>query len=52
MPDAALAYINYPLLLLSKSCKLVPVMLMGRVLRGVRYRWEAELHLSRQSTPS
>ncbi|KAG5192346.1 UDP-Glc/Gal endoplasmic reticulum nucleotide sugar transporter [Tribonema minus] len=34
---ASLAYINYPLLLLAKSCKLVPVMVMGFLVSGKRY---------------
>lgn len=35
--DWSLAYISYPLLLLAKSCKLVPVMLVGVVLLGRRH---------------
>ncbi|CAM9148796.1 unnamed protein product [Choristocarpus tenellus] len=33
----SLKYINYPLLLLAKSCKLVPVMLMGVIMLGRRH---------------
>lgn len=33
----ALNYINFPMLLLAKSCKLVPVMFMGWVLNGETY---------------
>lgn len=35
--DWSLSYINYPLLLLAKSCKLVPVMLVGVVMLGRRH---------------
>lgn len=35
--DWSLSYISYPLLLLAKSCKLVPVMLVGVVLLGRRH---------------
>ncbi|CAM9703674.1 unnamed protein product [Chrysoparadoxa australica] len=34
---AALRHLSFPLLVLCKSCKLVPVMLMGYVLRGKTY---------------
>lgn len=37
MADWSLSYINYPLLLLAKSCKLVPVMLVGVVMLGRRH---------------
>ncbi|CAM9154052.1 unnamed protein product, partial [Hapterophycus canaliculatus] len=33
----SLSYINYPLQLLAKSCKLVPVMLVGVVMLGRRH---------------
>lgn len=36
-PDWSLSYISYPLLLLAKSCKLVPVMLVGVVMLGRRH---------------
>ncbi|CAM9291615.1 unnamed protein product [Discosporangium mesarthrocarpum] len=39
----SLQYINYPLLLLAKSCKLVPVMLMGVVMLGRRHTREEYL---------
>jgi len=35
---ASLQFINYPLLILAKSCKLVPVMLMGVLIGGKRYK--------------
>lgn len=35
--DWSLSFINYPLLLLAKSCKLVPVMLVGVVMLGRRH---------------
>lgn len=34
---ASLRYISYPLQLLAKSCKLVPVMLMGAIVGGKKY---------------
>lgn len=33
----ALKYVNYPTQTLAKSCKMIPVMLMGVLLRGKRY---------------
>ena len=32
----ALSYINFPMMLLAKSCKLIPVMIMGSILNGDR----------------
>ncbi|KXS15917.1 UAA transporter [Gonapodya prolifera JEL478] len=36
---AALKHIDYPTFILGKSCKLIPVMIMGRVLYGKTYAW-------------
>jgi UDP-galactose transporter B1 len=35
--DKSLRYIPFPLMLLVKNCKLIPVMLVGALLNGVRY---------------
>jgi solute carrier family 35 (UDP-galactose transporter), member B1 len=35
--DLSLRYISFPLLILAKSCKLVPLMLVGSVLNKTRY---------------
>lgn len=34
----ALRFINFPMLILAKSCKLIPVMLMGFLIAGKRYQ--------------
>lgn len=36
--DLSLRYISFPLMLLVKNCKLVPVMVVGAVINGVRYK--------------
>ena len=36
--NSALSYVTYPTQLLAKSCKLLPVMLMGFLVGGRRYR--------------
>jgi adenosine 3'-phospho 5'-phosphosulfate transporter B2 len=35
----ALKYVSFPLQVLAKSSKMVPVMIMGRILSGKRYPW-------------
>jgi solute carrier family 35 (UDP-galactose transporter), member B1 len=42
----SLDYINFPLLVLSKSCKLVPVMLVQTTLFGKRYPWHKVLSVA------
>ena len=36
--DTSLRYISFPLMLLVKNCKLVPVMVVGALINGVRYK--------------
>ncbi|RLO12219.1 hypothetical protein DYB28_011846, partial [Aphanomyces astaci] len=37
--NEALKYVNYPTQALGKSCKMIPVMLMGVVLGRKKYSW-------------
>ena len=42
---AALQYVSYPLQVLIKSCKMVPVMAMGALVRRRRYSWQEVLRV-------
>eukprot|EP00960_Hanusia_phi_P049983 759921-Hanusia_phi.AAC.4 len=45
--NEALRYVSYPTQVLGKSCKMVPVFLMGILIGGKKYGWSMYLQVSK-----